>query len=142
MYSDGVFIFGLVTVVFLWLGILTVLLAINKSSNGKSKQSFFLSKKILDSVFEGEEKGVKLDQLIRKITGLGNQVEDIKEQLNSLVGESENHIQRVELLRYNPYDDTGGDQSFSVAILDNKGTGFVVTSLHARSGTRVFAKPI
>ena len=52
------------------------------------------------------------------------------------------HIQRVELDRFNPYDDTGGDQSFVIAMLDNKGTGVVVTSLHARSGTRIFAKDV
>jgi hypothetical protein len=48
----------------------------------------------------------------------------------------------VELLRYNPYEDTGGDQSFSLALLDNDGNGVVVTSLHSRSGTRVFSKPV
>lgn len=52
------------------------------------------------------------------------------------------HIQRVELLRFNPYDDTGGNISFTVALLDNQGSGVVITSLHARSGTRVFGKEI
>lgn len=52
------------------------------------------------------------------------------------------HMQKVALIRYNPYDDAGGDQSFSFVLLDDKGNGVVVTSLHARSGTRVFAKPV
>ena len=64
------------------------------------------------------------------------------EEIARIVDKSNKHIQRVNLSRYNPYDETGGDQSFSVAILDNEGTGIVVTSLHARSGTRVFAKPV
>ncbi len=51
-------------------------------------------------------------------------------------------IQRVSLIRYNPYQDTGGDQSFSIALLDQKGDGVVLTSLHSRSGTRVFAKQV
>lgn len=52
------------------------------------------------------------------------------------------NIQKVALKRYNPYHDTGGDQSFSVALLDGLGNGMVITSLHSRSGTRVFAKSI
>lgn len=52
------------------------------------------------------------------------------------------HLQKVALKRYNPYQDTGGDQSFSIALLDGLGNGVVITSLHSRAGTRVFAKPI
>lgn len=52
------------------------------------------------------------------------------------------HIQRVGILRYNPYGDTGGDQSFSLALLSGKGNGIILTSLHTRSGTRVYAKEI
>lgn len=51
-------------------------------------------------------------------------------------------IQKVALLRYNPYGDTGGDMSFSVALLNGLGSGVVLTSLHSRSGTRVFAKEV
>ena len=49
---------------------------------------------------------------------------------------------RVGLVRFNPFDDTGGNQSFALAMLDGRGDGFVVSSLHARAGTRVYAKAI
>jgi hypothetical protein len=49
---------------------------------------------------------------------------------------------RVGLVRFNPFEDTGGNQSFALAMLDGRGDGFVVSSLHARSGTRVYAKAI
>jgi hypothetical protein len=49
---------------------------------------------------------------------------------------------RVGLVRYNPFEDTGGAMSFALAVLDTAGTGFVVSSLHARAGTRVYAKAI
>ncbi len=51
-------------------------------------------------------------------------------------------IQKMALHRYNPYHDTGGDQSFSLALLDAVGDGVVITSLHSRAGTRVFAKKV
>jgi hypothetical protein len=50
--------------------------------------------------------------------------------------------QRVGLVRFNPFEDTGGNQSFALALLDGRGTGFVVSSLHARSGTRVYGKSV
>jgi len=49
---------------------------------------------------------------------------------------------RVGFVRFNPFEDTGGNQSFALALLDGRGDGFVVSSLHARAGTRVYAKAI
>jgi hypothetical protein len=51
-------------------------------------------------------------------------------------------IQRLGLVRYNPFEDTGGNQSFAVALLDANNTGVVVSSLHARQGTRIYAKQV
>ena len=51
-------------------------------------------------------------------------------------------FQRVGLVRYNPFEETGGNQSFALALLDAAGDGWVLSSLHARSGTRVYAKAI
>ena len=51
-------------------------------------------------------------------------------------------IQRVGLVRYNPFEDTGGNQSFALALTDAGGDGFVVSSLHARTGTRIYAKVV
>src|SRR5262249_50219519 len=49
---------------------------------------------------------------------------------------------RIGLVRFNPFEDTGGNQSFALAMLDGRGDGFVVSSLHARAGTRVYAKAL
>lgn len=49
---------------------------------------------------------------------------------------------RVGLVRFNPFEDTGGNQSFALALLDAHGDGFVVSSLHARNMTRIYAKAI
>ena len=51
-------------------------------------------------------------------------------------------FQRIGLVRFNPFEDTGGNQSFALALLDHHGDGFVVSSLHARAGTRVYGKAI
>jgi len=67
---------------------------------------------------------------------------DFENRLKEIQRDSSVHIQRIELLRFNPYEDTGGDISFCIALLDSQGTGVVISSLHSRSGTRVFAKEV
>ena len=51
-------------------------------------------------------------------------------------------FQKVGLVRFNPFEDTGGNQSFALALLDQDGDGFIMSSLHARAGTRIYAKAI
>ncbi len=49
---------------------------------------------------------------------------------------------KVNVLRFNPFEDIGGDQSFVLAILNNNNDGAIITSLHNRDITRIYAKPI
>ncbi|MFZ2487552.1 MAG: DUF4446 family protein [Anaerolineae bacterium] len=51
-------------------------------------------------------------------------------------------LQHLALVRYNPFSHTGGDQSFVLVLADHHGNGAIVNSLHAREGTRVYAKPL
>lgn len=51
-------------------------------------------------------------------------------------------IQKVAVVRFNPFKDVGGDQSFAVALLDKNNNGLVISSLYSREGTRVYTKPI
>lgn len=67
---------------------------------------------------------------------------ELEGKLDRLQRESLSNISKVSIIRFNPYQETGGDQSFSIALLNNEGSGLVITSLHSRSGTRVFAKPV
>ncbi|MEX0749134.1 MAG: DUF4446 family protein [Candidatus Saccharimonadales bacterium] len=51
-------------------------------------------------------------------------------------------LQKTAIVRFNPFKHTGGDQSFTLALLDNHDSGFILTSIHSREGTRVYIKPI
>ena len=51
-------------------------------------------------------------------------------------------VQKVGFLRFNPFQDTGGDNSFVIALLDGKDNGIVISSLYMREGTRLYAKEI
>ncbi|KKT41228.1 MAG: hypothetical protein UW28_C0012G0003 [Parcubacteria group bacterium GW2011_GWA2_44_13] len=62
------------------------------------------------------------------------------------VGKLENELprdlRRVGLVRYNPFSDSGGDQSFALAILNDQNDGIVLSSLYGREMNRVYAKLI
>ena len=51
-------------------------------------------------------------------------------------------IQKVGIVRFNPFREIGGDQSFAIALLDGQDNGIVLTSLYSREGNRVYAKPV
>ena len=57
-------------------------------------------------------------------------------------GISRKSIHKVGVVRFNPFGNIGGDQSFSIALLDSQDNGVVVSALHAPEGTRMYAKPI
>src|SRR5688500_1833370 len=51
-------------------------------------------------------------------------------------------FQKSAIVRFNPFRNTGGDQSFVLALLDNNDSGMLLTSIHGREGTRIYIKPI
>jgi len=71
-----------------------------------------------------------------------DQVRTVDKLVRRLEGESVFHLQRLAIVRFNPFRDTGGDQSFAIALADRQGNGVILSSLHARDMTRVYAKPL
>lgn len=51
-------------------------------------------------------------------------------------------LRKVAVVRYDAFAESGGRQSFSVALLDDEGNGVVLTGIHSRSDLRVYAKPV
>ena len=67
---------------------------------------------------------------------------DLKKIVESHQRSSLKHLQKSGFVRFNPFTDSGGDQSFALAILNGHNDGFVISSLHSRDQTRTFAKPV
>ena len=93
---------------------------------------------------QGESGGIDeiLDRQLKRVDGLSERVDALNRLHHELEGLSQRTIQKVGVIRYNPFSDTGGDQSFAIALLDALGNGVVLSSLHSRTDTRVFAKPV
>lgn len=87
-----------------------------------------------------------LDQILERhahdIDELSRRLDALNKLQHELEAITHRAIQKVGVVRYNPFADTGGDQSFAIALLDSQGNGIVVSSLHSRTDTRVFAKPV
>ncbi len=77
-----------------------------------------------------------------RVATLARAVDDLASRSAMLERVQRKAVQRVGLVRFNPFEDTGGNQSFALAMLDQHGDGFVVSSLHARAATRVYGKAI
>lgn len=81
-------------------------------------------------------------QQAEKIEKLEQYLSATRSQLNGLDAKSIGFVQKVGFVRFNPFAETGGDHSFSIALMDGNSDGFVITSLHTRAGTRSYAKVI
>lgn len=77
-----------------------------------------------------------------QITELDTEIQELFEILNKVHALTFRSIHKVGIIRFNPFKDIGGDQSFAVALLDGKDAGIVISSLHTREGTRIYSKPI
>jgi len=69
-------------------------------------------------------------------------VEKFSRELADLKQANKKNLQKMGVVRFNPFREAGGDQSFSIVLLDAQNNGFVITSLYGRDANRVYAKPI
>jgi Protein of unknown function (DUF4446) len=96
----------------------------------------------LTSAGDGRSLESTLHATLDKVGALSSEVVQLKSRTTTTEAVQKKAVQRTGLVRYNPFEDTGGNQSFAVALLDANGDGVVVSSLHARQNTRVYAKAI
>lgn len=93
----------------------------------------------------GDEQSLEdvLGSHLDRVRQVVQEVETVRARTNALERDLQGSFSRVGLVRFNPFEgDTGGNQSFALALLDGRGDGFVVSSLHARAVTRMYAKAV
>lgn len=101
----------------------------------KRLKIFFLGKKarsLEDNINILEEEVLKLKQAKNEIL---SELELINKKLKK-------SIRGLETIRFNPFKDQGGTQSFAIGMQNEEGDGVVISSLYARERMSVFAKPI
>lgn len=98
-----------------------------------------------DNLMKGSDKG-SLEEMILKYqeridqtkTDTGLALEDIKLLNNQIT----HCLQKVGVVRFKAFEDVGSDLSYSIALLDNKNDGVILTSIFGRNMSTSYAKPI
>lgn len=98
------------------------------------------------SVFLSGKDGQSLEDTLlttqQSVRALDEEIQELFTISNSLHQLGVKSLHKSAVMRFNPFKEVGGNQSFAVALLNGKNTGVVFSSLHTREGTRVYAKPV
>jgi len=131
VFNADVMMLGFVIFLIVWTGVLTVIVLRTKAHYNALTKG--ITKHSLTSVLDR----ILLKQ--REFDAISGKLGQAIEVLNR---DGAFHMSRIGLVRFNPFSDTGGSQSFTLAILDGQDNGLVMTSLYARTGNRWYVKEV
>ena len=83
-----------------------------------------------------------LNKVVKEQSNLEKKIASIDKNVEGLIFDWKFYIQKIGLVRFNPFNDTGGDQSFILALVNSDDSGVVISGLHTRNGTRWYAKKV
>lgn len=83
-----------------------------------------------------------LDELLEQDKNIKTDLEEIKKQVREEMKSSLLHLQKIGLVRFNPFERVGGEQSFVVALLDKENNGIIVNFIYTREGLRAYTKRV
>jgi len=99
----------------------------------------------LKKIFAGT-KARNLEEMIVIVGEKINKLEETQKKIDTHLKETDyrlnKSIRNIETIRFNPFVDAGGNQSFAIAFMNDEGNGVVMSSLYARDRMSIFAKPI
>lgn len=91
---------------------------------------------------EGDKVERILSEYLRIVDENSQKMKLQEEKINRLEANLKRCVQKVGLIRYNAYGDTGSDLSFTMALMDAEDNGVVVNGLYSRESSSIFAKPL
>lgn len=109
--------------------------------------SFFLYRIIVHynrltrGITKGDLRSI-LEKILAKVDLSAEKIEELTEYCQKIEKEGRFHIKKVGVLRFNPFKDTGGNQSFVLALLNEENDGLVLSSLYTRTGSRWYVKKV
>lgn len=108
-------------------------------------QNYKLNKRISTSLGSVDDTG-SLEETIKnyfdKLNTTAEKLNNLKKSYVHLSEIASKSFQKMAIVRFNPFQHTGGDHSFALALLDNHNSGMIMTAIHSREGTRVYLKPV
>ncbi len=124
--------------------IIYILLGILVISNIILAFYFIKLKKQLNKFFNKGKKnlGEVLSNQIQDIEKHEENIQKSSKNITELAKISKKTFQKISVKRYNPFKEVGGDQSFSIALLNSQNDGVIITSHYGRDFNRIYAKPV
>ncbi|MDD3570407.1 MAG: DUF4446 family protein [Lachnospiraceae bacterium] len=87
-----------------------------------------------------------MEYQFKEFHATASKMEERYETLAQLVRDMDKNmskcVQKVGVIRYNPFDEVGGNLCYAVALLDTENNGVVLNGIHSRTGSFTYAKPI
>jgi len=91
---------------------------------------------------DGRSLETALAATLQRTEVVGREMDNLAARSAVIEADLRTALQKVGFVRFNPFEETGGNQSFALALMDAEGNGFVISSLHARTGTRIYGKAL
>lgn len=110
---------------------------IAKLSRLNKRYRAFMKKLGSDSNIEED-----LETFMHQVEKVEKQNGEIVEYVKTLDNDLERCIQKVGIVRYNAFRDTGSNLSFSLALLDEHNNGVVLNGVYSREASNIYAKPV
>lgn len=103
---------------------------------------FEASSLTLQTFMSGHQLDVLLQENTQKLIHQEQELNKIDTRLDKVELKLRASVDRAELLRFRAFENVGSDLSFAFALLNQEGSGVVLSSIHNREEARVYAKPV
>ena len=99
-------------------------------------------KRFMKKLGSSENLEEDLENYMYRVDRVEKQNADILNQINGLDKDLEFCVQKVGIVRYSAFQDTGSDLSFTLALLDEHDNGVVFNGIYSREMSNIYAKPV
>ena len=135
-------ILGMNNIIYILAGVIIILLLAFIILLGKVIGLNKRYKKFMTKIGDGKDLQEDLENYMYRVERVEKQNAEILNQINNLDKDLEGCIQKVGILRYSAFQDTGSDLSFTLALLDEHDNGVVFNGIYSREMSNIYAKPI
>lgn len=126
-------------IIFCGIIILLILYLVNVIKLSKIRKEY---KKFMKKIGNGNNIQETIEEYMKKITEVEEENNNLKNYCTQLDNTLTTSIQKVGLIRYSAFKDTGSDLSFTLALLNEENTGVVLNGIYSREMSNIYAKPV
>ena len=132
--SDMFLIIISVVCIVLFIGLIALMIKLSKLNK--------YYKTFINKLGNGNNIEEDLETFMYRVEKVEKQNGEINEFIKTLDNDLRKCIQKIGIVRYNAFKDTGSDLSFTLALLDENNNGVVLNGIYSREMSNIYAKPV